>query len=239
MSATAEQRGALPIAAARRRGRPRASGRATGLDVREEILRAAASLFSTRGVGATRLTDIAAAVGVTPPSIYYHFDNRDAIVGALLDYVVVESAAFATSVRARPGDAVQRLHALIAQHVERLTRGPFDLWFVAGLSEQEARRFPGVGRRADAWRRAVADLVADGVADGQLAPVEADVAVSAVSGLVYGALELNHRGRTVDPAQIATLAVRALAAPAGGAPRRARRAAAAGPEHEPSTEEQP
>jgi AcrR family transcriptional regulator len=201
---------ATTAAPGRRRGRPRASGRATELDARDEILRAAATLFSTRGIGATRVTDIAAAVGVTPPSIYYHFDNLDAIVGTLLDYVIVESSAFATSVRSRPGDAAQRLHALIAQHVERLTRGPFDLWFVAGLSEQDAKRFPGVGRRAHAWRRAVADLVAEGSASGTFAPIAPDVAVSAVSGLVYGALELSHRGRTVDPEQTATLAVRAL-----------------------------
>ena len=49
-------------------------------------------------------------MGVTPPSIYYHFDNLDAIVGTLLDYVIVESSAFATNVRTRPGDAAQRLH---------------------------------------------------------------------------------------------------------------------------------
>ena len=58
----------------------------------------------------------------------------------------------------------------------------------------------------------MADLVDEGVAAGVFSPIAADVcAVSAISGLVYGALELNHRGRTVDPGQIATLAVRALA----------------------------
>lgn len=195
----------------RRRGRPRASGRATELDVQDEILRAAATLFSQQGIGATSLTDVAAAVGVAPPSIYYHFDNLDAIVGTLLDYVVVESSVFATSVHSEPGDAAHRLHALIAQHVERLTRGPFDLWFVAGLTEHDTKRFPGVGGRANAWRRAVAGVVAEGTASGAFAPIELDVAVSAISGLVYGALELKHRGTPVDPEQIAKLAVRALA----------------------------
>ncbi len=48
-------------------------------------------------MGATRLSDIAASVGVSPPAIYYHFDNVDAIVEQLLTYVVEESAAFATA----------------------------------------------------------------------------------------------------------------------------------------------
>ncbi len=197
----------------RRRGRPRASGKVTNLDARDEILRAAATLFSRQGIGATRITDIAAAVGITPPSIYYHFDNLDAIVGALLDYVVVDSAAFATSVQSTSGDASQRLHALVAQHVERLTRGPFDLWFVAGLSDHDTEAFPDVRRRAAAWRRAVAGIVAEGIASGAFAEIDTTVAVTAVSGLVYGALELQHRGATVDPEQIATMALRALSAP--------------------------
>ncbi len=197
-------------ATARRRGRPRASGKVTDLDARDEILRAAAALFSRQGIGATRITDIAAAVGITPPSIYYHFDNLDAIVGALLNYVVVDSAAFATSVQITPGDAAQRLHALIAQHVERLTRGPFDLWFVAGLSDHDTATFPDVRRRAAAWRRAVAGVVTEGIGSGAFAEIDTTVAVTAVSGLVYGALELQHSGTTVDPEQIATLALRAL-----------------------------
>lgn len=197
----------------RRRGRPRASGKVADLDARDEILRAAAKLFSRQGIGATRITDIAAAVGITPPSIYYHFDNLDAIVGALLDYVVVDSAAFATNVRSKQGDAAQRLHALIAQHVERLTRGPFDLWFVAGLSDHDTEAFPDVRRRATAWRRAVAGVVTEGIESGEFAEIDTTVAVTAVSGLVYGALELQHRGTVVDPEQIATLALRALAAP--------------------------
>jgi hypothetical protein len=88
------------------------------------------------------------------------------------------------------------------------------LWFVAGLTARDAGRFPDVRRRANAWRRTVAGLVSDGVGAGVFADIEPDVAVSAIAGLVYGALELHHRGTPVDPEQIATLAVRALASPA-------------------------
>ena len=193
-----------------RRGRPRTNARSSELDAREEILRSAASLFSHQGIGATRITDIAAAVGVTPPSIYYHFDNLDDIVETLLDYVVVESLAFATSVSAQPGDTAERLRQLVAQHVERLTLGPYDLWFVAGLTGHDSARFPTVRRRADGWRCAVAGLVHEGVIAGAFADIEPEVAVAAISGLVYGSLELHHRGTQVDPAQIAALAVRAL-----------------------------
>jgi len=194
-----------------RRGRPRRIAPGTGLAPREEILREASRLFSGRGVAGTRLTDIAAAVGVTPPTIYYHFDNLDAVVEALLGYVVDESAAFATATARRPGPCRERLASLVTQHVERLTNGPYDLWFVVGLSEAESRRFPSVAQRAEQWRRAVGALVAEGIAAGDLRPVDIAVAVTAVSGLVYAALQLRHQQGHVDAAEVARLCVAALA----------------------------
>ena len=197
--------------APRRRGRPRAVQRTSDLEPREEILRHAAVLFSTAGVSATRVADIASSVGVSSPAIYNWFGNLDAVVEALLEYVVVESAAFATAVARRPGGCMERLRALITRHVERLTSGPYDLWFVAGLSETELRRFPTVGRRASQWRRAVARLVRDGIETGEFEQIDTHFAVAAVSGLVYGALQLRHTHGTVDAAAVAEMAVRSLA----------------------------
>lgn len=198
---------------ARRRGRPRATARATDLEPREEILQHAASLFSEQGVGATRLADIAASIGVSSPAIYHWFENIDAILAALLDYVVDESAAFATAAATAPGTPSARLHSLVRQHVERLTSGPYDLWFVAGLSSAESRRFAAVGRKATQWRRAVARLVAEGVDCGEFRPLDPSLALAAVSGLVYGALQLRHQHGTVDPEEVAHLAVAAFREP--------------------------
>jgi AcrR family transcriptional regulator len=197
----------------RRRGRPRAVNRKSDLEPREEILRHAARLFSTAGVSATRVAGIASLVGVSSPAIYNYFENLDAIVEALLEYVVGESAAFATAVARRPGRCAERLRALIARHVERLTSGPYDLWFVAGLSETEVRRFPAVGRRAQQWRRAVARLVREGVDAGEFQPIDTRFAVAAISGLVYGALQLRHTHGAVDAMAVAEMAVRSLGAP--------------------------
>ena len=201
---------AMSTAAPVRRGRPRLVSPATALEPREEILREASRLFSARGVPGTRLSDIAAAVGITPPTIYYHFENLAAIVEALLTYVVDESAAFATVAARRDGPCADRLAALVTQHVERLTTGPYDLWFVVGLSEDPPHRYPAVSRKAREWRRAVARLVTDGIDRGELRPIDVTLAVAAVSGLVHAALELRHDGVAVDPTEVARLAVAAL-----------------------------
>jgi AcrR family transcriptional regulator len=197
-------------ASRRRRGRPRSTASASGLDPREEILRHAAALFSAKGLGATRLRDIAASVGVSPPALYYHFDNIEAIVEDLLTYVVEESAAYATAAARGKGTAVDRLRLLLEQHVARLTAGPYDLWFVAGMSDVERARFPAVSRQATRWRRSVARLIREGVDRGELRAVDPELAVAAMSGLVYGALELRHRGALIDATDVAELAARSL-----------------------------
>ena len=156
------------------------------------------------------MADIAEAVGVTAPALYYHFANLDEIVEALLDYVVGESAVFATTMAELDGPPMERLHALVTQHVARLTAGPYDLWFVAGVVAAEPGRYASIGRRANQWRRAVAGLVAEGIAAGEVRDIDPAVAVAAVSGLVYGALQHHHVGAPVDAPLIADLAVRAL-----------------------------
>lgn len=193
-----------------RRGRPRSNGAAPEIDPREEILRHASALFSAKGIGATRLSDIAASVGISTPAVYYHFDNRDAIVETLLNYVVDDSAAFATEASRRAGPNAERLRSLVSRHIERLTTGPYDLWFVAGLSETEGRAFPSVHHKADLWRKSVARLVHGGIDAGEFYPVDVDLAVAAVSGLVYGAMKLRHDGGEVRPDEVGRLAVACL-----------------------------
>lgn len=187
--------------ASRRRGRPR-SIPGSGGEPRQEILRCAARLFSTNGVGATRVTDIATRVGVASPTIYYHFDNLDAIVETLLRYVVDESAVFAVTEAKLPGPASERLHSLLLQHVNRLTSGPYDLWFVVGLAQPDSRRFPTVVHHATQWRQAVVQLIERGVAEGEFRPVDPRLALAMVTGSVYGALQLRHEFGVVDADEV-------------------------------------
>jgi AcrR family transcriptional regulator len=46
----------------------------------EEIFQVAAAQFQVRGFGATRLDDIADALGVTRAALYYYFKSKDALV---------------------------------------------------------------------------------------------------------------------------------------------------------------
>lgn len=53
-------------------------------DRRQALLDAAASQFAQRGFTRVSLEDLGAAVGVSGPAVYRHFDGKQAVLGALL-----------------------------------------------------------------------------------------------------------------------------------------------------------
>lgn len=52
---------------------------------RADWLNAAADLLKSRGIDAVQITALARALGITRGSFYWHFDNREALLAALLD----------------------------------------------------------------------------------------------------------------------------------------------------------
>ena len=52
---------------------------------REQILQTAVSLFSQRGFKGTTTKEIARAAGVSEAMVFRHFENKDALYGAILD----------------------------------------------------------------------------------------------------------------------------------------------------------
>lgn len=57
---------------------------AHGQDRRAEIVEAAQKLFATHGYGATRMTDIAEAAGVTKGLLYWYFDSKESLILEIL-----------------------------------------------------------------------------------------------------------------------------------------------------------
>ena len=60
-------------------------GRMKGAARREQILQTAVNLFSQRGFKGTTTKEIARAAGVSEAMVFRHFENKDALYGAILD----------------------------------------------------------------------------------------------------------------------------------------------------------
>lgn len=130
MSATAPEPLAL-VAPRRSRGRPRKTTdeRDEG-NRRQELLRAAAHLFRQQGFAATSTRDIATAAGMRSGSPFYHFENKAALLGAVMQEGMrsalqrqaeaVGAAAGRAAQANQPLSARDGLRVLVRSHFEVL-----------------------------------------------------------------------------------------------------------------------
>lgn len=124
------------------RGRPRLEqSRRPGNTAREEILDAAAELFTTVGYAATSTRRIADAVGMRQASLYHHFATKDDILDALLAGTVDEPLALAADLLGQPGPAAERLHALVVGDASQLCAKRWNLGALYLLPELRVDRF--------------------------------------------------------------------------------------------------
>ena len=93
-------------------------------NTKREILDAALELFSVQGFEATSIAQIAGAVGIRKASLYSHFENKQAILDALVQEVLeqyeehslfarVDWENYADSLPQTPDDAVQMIQGQI------------------------------------------------------------------------------------------------------------------------------
>ena len=90
---------------------------------REDILHQAALLFGARGYDRTSMRDIAAAVGMLPGSVYYHFPSKEALLGAVYVEGIDRSIAALDVAVASRADPWDRLEAAAATHLRLLLTG--------------------------------------------------------------------------------------------------------------------
>ncbi|WP_066897809.1 TetR/AcrR family transcriptional regulator [Mycolicibacterium houstonense] len=137
---------ANPTAAGR--GRPRLERpRRPGSTAREEILDAAAELFTNHGYASTSTRRIADEVGVRQASLYHHFATKDDILDALLAGTVDEALQLGTQLLDGDGPAAQRLHTLVVADARQLCAGRWNLGALYLLPELRTDRFEPFRRR--------------------------------------------------------------------------------------------
>lgn len=174
---------AKPVAA--REPRP---GRKSGVrkDVlSSEVLDRAVGLFAERGFAGTSLKDVADAVGLSRPAIYYYFPSKDALLEELLTGVTVSAARILDSVDQRtdltPMEKIgAAAHDLVMWVTERR------LHFIAIDRSENELPPPILARHRDAKRRVLNGmirLIDDAVASGEARPVDSRVTAFAIIGM--------------------------------------------------------
>jgi AcrR family transcriptional regulator len=136
------------------RGRPRLEqSRRPGKTARDEILDAAAELFTSLGYASTSTRRIADAVGLRQASLYHHFATKDDMLDALLSGTVDDALRLAADLLTESGPYAPRLHALAVADATQLCASRWNLGALYLLPELRVERFGMFRLRREELRR--------------------------------------------------------------------------------------
>ena len=143
--------------------------RAAGDVRRAQILEAAGRLVRQRGFTTTRMADVAAELGLSAPLIVYHFGTKDELMAATL---AAEARAEMERLDAIVGSEVEpldKLRRIVALSLGAASVEDWALWIDAW---GEALRSPVMARHLEEldrqWRRALEQVITEGVEQGVL-----------------------------------------------------------------------
>jgi len=167
--------------AASQRAEPAKSAR--GRNRREAILTEAARLFHHNGFHETGIDEIGAAVGITGPGVYRHFESKQHLLAAILDRNLQQHADIVTEVETMqlpPNDALVKLVELSASALAA-NRDAAALYFqeARNLPPDELSRYTRIQRNLITEWVKVLRVVRPGLSDE-----DARVAVRAVAGML-------------------------------------------------------
>ncbi|MGE5744214.1 MAG: TetR/AcrR family transcriptional regulator [Gemmatimonadota bacterium] len=98
---------------------------------KREILRAALKLFSTRGLVATSIRDIARESGYTNPALYKHFAGKDALALHLFETCHARVWQACSAALAAGATFDQQLEGYVGQWLELVDRHPEVIGFLS------------------------------------------------------------------------------------------------------------
>jgi AcrR family transcriptional regulator len=153
--------------------------------LRQRICTAASTLFIRRGFGATTMQDIADALRISRPKLYYYFKDKGGILETLVSNVPVEAHRRAQAVlSAKALDSEGKLRALIVQHADLILTRPLEF----RLLDMSLEHLPkAMQARAQKAKRglldAFAQVIREGAHSGRFRAVDAKVAAFAMIGM--------------------------------------------------------
>lgn len=170
---------------------------------RDEILASTTETVDRIGLEATRVTDVAKALDVSPALVFYHFGTKDALVAEAFAYAVERDLARldkATAAGADPRDKLRR--ALRSYGPTGAAKG-WRIWIDAWAL---AQREPGIRkvlrRMEERWCEVLRGIIDEGAADGAFTCPDPDATVARVSALIDGLCVAALVYRTISRAQL-------------------------------------
>jgi AcrR family transcriptional regulator len=170
---------------------------------RDAVVRAAAQAFNEWGYHNTSLDDIAAALGVTKPTVYYYVANKEQLLfecfRAGLERI---REAFHEAERSdRP--ARERLSGVVRGYAQAIASEYG--WCMVRAHEHDLG--PAMGRQINALKseidQGIRRLLREGVADGSIGPCDPKITAFAMAGALNWIAHWYREGQPMSAAQVA------------------------------------
>jgi AcrR family transcriptional regulator len=139
-------------------------------------------MFNTRGFHSTSLDEVAATLGVSKPTIYHYLGNKDRVLLECVTRGLAELSEAADAARKLPGTGLDRLRSFLRQYA-KIGMDDFGRCVIRtgdeALQPKSAVRFRALKGEID---KAMRLLIAEGIADGSIAPADVKLVAFALAG---------------------------------------------------------
>jgi AcrR family transcriptional regulator len=170
---------------------------------REAVIRAAAHAFNLKGYHNTSLDDIAAALEVTKPTVYYYVSNKEQLLFECFVAGVEQIRAALREVRDQNIPARERLHAVL-RHYAKTIASEFG-WVMVRVEEQDLS--PDMSSHIKAMKseidQGIRRLIREGIQDGSIHPCDPKMTAFALAGSLNWIAHWYRENRSMTAAQIA------------------------------------
>lgn len=172
---------------------------------RDEILEAAAQIFSQKGFHAASMQDIAQAVNLKKASLYHHVNNKQEILVAILDQALDLLIERMSKVMNQPLLPDEKLRQAMTSYLQAMLehRELASVLLLEHRSLEPALHARHVPRR-DRFERLWRDLIQEGSDQGIFCCVDTDLAARALLGVMNWTITWYRSDGVLTPEAIAT-----------------------------------
>jgi AcrR family transcriptional regulator len=180
---------------------------------RNAILDAAEAVFAERGFHGARIQDIAERARIAVGTVYNHFEDKDDVLGALLEVRSEEMLAQLLPVREDTGSFASRLRDRVTRLLTYVRA--HDAFFAianeqglfAGSVAPGAHTASKRLRQVERFRALFSAIVEEGIASGDLEPLQGDALARFFGGTLRAFLLSALARRTADVEEDASVVV--------------------------------
>ena len=158
---------------------------------RTQMLEAAMEVIAERGLGETRIADVADRAGLSPALVVYYFGSKETLLTEALAYAedlfYVEAFRELTDIEGASERLVRLIELACPPVVSRESDEYWtlwvELWSRALRNDEASRKREALERR---WRNTIAEVVREGQASGEFGPCEPERFATYLSALMDG-----------------------------------------------------